>query len=87
MPIIKSAKKALRQTQKRTLANRNQKMLLRTKLGAFKKKKDQKSLPSLYSLVDKLAKKGVIHRNQASHLKSRLSHLLTPVEGGQKKTA
>ena len=75
MPIIKSAKKALRQTQKRTAANRSQKNLLQTKLRAFKKKKDQKSLASLYSLVDKLAKRGVIHRHKAAHLKSRLSHL------------
>jgi small subunit ribosomal protein S20 len=87
MPIIKSAKKALRQTRKRTLANRSQKNLLQTKLGAFKKERNQKSLASLYSLVDKLTKSGIMHRNKASRLKSRLSRLSAPTEGSKKKTA
>lgn len=87
MPIIKNAKKALRQTQKRTRANQSQKMLLQTKLRAFKKGRNQKSLASLYSLVDKLAKRGTIHRNKAAHLKSRLSRLLASATDAQKKSA
>lgn len=73
MPIIKSAKKALRQTRKRTAANRRQTVLLRTQLAVFKKKKNQKSLSAIYSLVDKLAKAKILHRNKAARIKSQLA--------------
>ena len=31
-------------------------------------------LPSVVSLIDKLAKKGIIHKNKAANLKSGLMH-------------
>jgi small subunit ribosomal protein S20 len=86
MPIIKSAKKALRQTKKRTLANRGKKIALHAQVRAFKKQKSQKSLSTIFSLVDKLAKGGVIHKNKAARIKSQLS-LLVAKTGSQKKTA
>jgi len=33
-------------------------------------------LPGVISMIDKLAKKGVIHKNKASNLKSKLSRRL-----------
>jgi small subunit ribosomal protein S20 len=30
-------------------------------------------LPEVISMIDKLAKKGIIHKNKASHLKSKLT--------------
>jgi small subunit ribosomal protein S20 len=86
MPIIKSAKKALRQTKRRTLANRGKKTALHAQARAFKKQKNQKSLSTIFSLVDKLAKTGVIHKNKAARIKSQLS-LLVAKTGSQKKTA
>ncbi|HUW24507.1 MAG TPA: 30S ribosomal protein S20 [Patescibacteria group bacterium] len=86
MPIIKSAKKALRQTKKRTLANRSKKNLLQTQMRAFKKGKNQKSLSAIYALVDKMAKTGVIHKNKAARIKSRFSRL-TAKANPPKKTA
>ena len=37
-----------------------------------------KQLPSVISMIDKLAKRGIIHRNKAANLKSKLSRK-TPV--------
>ena len=46
------------------------------KLKEAKSKKEAAKLyPGVVSLIDKLAKKNVIHRNKASNLKSKLSKL------------
>lgn len=75
MPILNSAKKALRQTKKRTLINKAKKAALKT---AFKNlsPKSPESLNRLYSLADKLVKNGVIHKNKAKRLKSRATKKL-----------
>ena len=76
----KSALKANRQNVKRRLANRELRSKLRTGLKSIRKSLDDKNvegaktaLKSLQSLVDKMATKGIIHRNTASRYKSRLS--------------
>ena len=76
----KSALKANRQNVKRRLANRELRSKLRTGLKGIRKSLDDKNvegaktaLKSLQSLVDKMATKGIIHRNTASRYKSRLS--------------
>ena len=76
----KSALKANRQNVKRRLANRELRSKLRTGLKGIRKSLDGKNvegaktaLKSLQSLVDKMATKGIIHRNTASRYKSRLS--------------
>ncbi len=76
----KSALKANRQNVKRRLANRELRSKLRTGLKSIRKSLDDKNvegaktaLTSLQSLVDKMATKGIIHRNTASRYKSRLS--------------
>ena len=38
-----------------------------------KKKDAQKELPSIVSMIDKLAKNSIIHDNKASNLKSNLT--------------
>lgn len=75
----KSALKANRQNIKRREHNRALRARLRTGLKAIRKSLDNKdvdgakaSLKSLQSLVDKMATKGIIHRNTASRYKSRL---------------
>ena len=76
----KSALKANRQNVKRREHNRELRSRLRTGLKAIRKSLDDKNLEgaktavkTLQSLVDKMATKGIIHKNTASRLKSRLA--------------
>jgi small subunit ribosomal protein S20 len=76
----KSALKANRQNIKRREHNRALRAKLRTGLKSIRKNLDakdvagaKKALTSLQSLVDKMATKGIIHKNTASRYKSRLA--------------
>lgn len=76
----KSALKANRQNIKRSEHNRALRSRLRTGLKSIRKSLDvkdvdgaRKALQSLQSLVDKMATKGIIHKNTASRYKSRLA--------------
>ena len=76
----KSALKANRQNVKRRDHNRQLRAKLRTGLKTIRKSLDAKDVPgakaalkSLQSLVDKMATKGIIHKNTASRYKSRLA--------------
>ena len=80
----KSALKANRQNIKRREHNRELRSKLRTGLKAIRKSLDDKNLEAakaalkgLQSLVDKMATKGIIHKNTAARLKSRVSARLT----------
>lgn len=76
MPITKSAKKALRQTRKRTAANKAKKAALKAELKSLRLKKSPEILRKIYSLADKLAKRGIIHKNKAKRIKSRAASML-----------
>jgi small subunit ribosomal protein S20 len=72
--------KAHRQTVKRTAHNRELRSKLRTRLKAIREAisagdKDgaKTMLGSTFSVVDKMATKGIIHRNAAGRYKSRLA--------------
>ena len=76
----KSALKANRQNVKRRDQNRQMRSRLRTALKAIRASLDEKdvdgakkALSATVSIVDKMATKGIIHRNTASRYKSRLS--------------
>jgi small subunit ribosomal protein S20 len=76
----KSALKANRQNIKRREHNRALRSQLRTGLKTIRKSLDSKNvegaktaLEDMQSLVDKMATKGIIHRNTASRYKSRLA--------------
>ena len=80
----KSALKAHRQNVKRREANRTLRSKLRTGLkrlrataGGTDKAAAQEALGETQSLVDKMAAKGIIHRNTAARYKSRLSARVT----------
>ncbi len=80
MPIIKSAKKALRQNQKRKQENlkvknkmKDQIKKLKSFIFAEQKKEAQGILSKVYKAIDKAAKKGVIKKNTAARKKSRLN--------------
>ena len=73
----KSAIKRIRQSAKRRLHNRYYHKTTRNAIarlrGTEDKKEAEKSLPSVFSMIDKLAKRNIIHRNKAANLKSSLS--------------
>jgi small subunit ribosomal protein S20 len=84
MPIIKSAKKALRQSIKRAERNVGYKKKIKNLVKEIhslvdqgKAKDAKKLLPELYKTLDKVAKAGYIKKGNADRRKSRLTK---PVE-------
>ena len=76
MPQHKSAKKRLITSLKRQIRNRAAKSSLRSALRKYREMntEDQKgAFVALESTLDRAAQKGIIHKNKASRLKSRLS--------------
>lgn len=73
----KSAKKRVRQADKKRLFNRYYARTTRNairNLRAMTSRDEARAvLPKVASLIDRLAKKGVIHDNKASKLKSKLA--------------
>jgi small subunit ribosomal protein S20 len=79
MPIIKSAKKALRSSKKKRVFNDRRRKAMREAVKDVKKlvlaktpAEAQKKLSEAYKAIDKAAKRGVIKKNAASRKKSRL---------------
>lgn len=72
----KSALKRIRQTSKRRVHNRYFARTTRNAVKSFReltdKKEAEEKLPKVMSMLDKLAKKNIIHKNKASNLKSKL---------------
>ena len=82
MPIIKSAKKAVRGSLRKKAFNDRRKRTMKElikkieKIAKTDKKEAEKMLSSAYQAIDKAAKKGVIKKNNAARKKSRLSRLI-----------
>jgi small subunit ribosomal protein S20 len=73
----KSAKKRIRANDTKRLANRYFSKTMRNALKDIRltseKAVAEEKLPKVTSLIDKLVKKGIIHRNKAANLKSGLA--------------
>jgi len=73
----KSALKRIRQNEKRRAINRYYGKTMRNAIRKFRTLEDKKEateqLPGIVSLIDKLAKRTVIHKNKAANLKSKLT--------------
>jgi len=73
----KSALKRIRNSETKRLRNRYQHKSTRTAIKKLKeaenKKEAEKLFPSIVSMIDKLAKKNIIHNNKAANLKSKLA--------------
>ncbi|MCW8898541.1 MAG: 30S ribosomal protein S20 [Flavobacteriales bacterium] len=73
----KSALKRIRQTATRTLRNKYKHKTTRNAVrdlrNSTSKKEASEMLPKVASMLDKLAKKNIIHKNKASNLKSKLT--------------
>lgn len=73
----KSALKRIRSNAAKRLRNRYQAKTTRTAIKNLRKAEDKSSasemLPKVFSMLDRLAKKNVIHRNKAANQKSKLA--------------
>jgi small subunit ribosomal protein S20 len=88
MPIIKSAKKRVKVSNKAAIRNSKTKRSLKNALKLFTKSPTDKSHNSLNSQLDRAVKKGVVHKNKAARLKRRSSAnaKAAGVKPGAKKT-
>ncbi len=73
----KSALKRIRQSEKRRVHNKYYHKTTRNAVARLRENTDKKEagekLPKVISMLDKLAKKNIIHKNKASNLKSKLT--------------
>ena len=79
----KSSLKRIRQDAKKRLHNRYYKKSTRTAIKKLRGMTDKKEaaafLPKVISMVDRLAKRNLIHKNNASNLKSKLTKKVSAI--------
>lgn len=77
----KSALKRIRSNEKRRVLNRYQHKTTRNAIKALRLSTDKSEasskLTAIISMVDKLAKKNIIHDNKAANLKSKLTKMVS----------
>ncbi|MCL5095912.1 MAG: 30S ribosomal protein S20 [Patescibacteria group bacterium] len=73
MPITISARKKVRQDKKRREINLKSLNLLKRVLKKARKKPSLANVQEAGSVIDRVAKKRLIHKNKASRLKSQLA--------------
>lgn len=77
MPLIKSAKKKLRQDKKRQKRNKSTKDFLKEVLKKARQNPTVESIRLASKTADKAVKKQLIHKNKAARVKSSLAKLLS----------
>ena len=84
----KATKKDVRQAEKRRDRNKYYGKTTRNAIRELRAVKEQKTageqLPDVASMIDKLAKKGVIHKNKAANLKSKLARKVNTLAAAAK---
>ena len=86
MPITSSAKKAMRQSNKKRLVNKKFKDDLKISLNIFNKKVAKKEaltkedVNTVYARIDKALKKGILHKNTAARRKSLIAKTFNKVQ-------
>ena len=72
-----SSKKRIRQSETRQVENRYYARTMRNSLKTLRGTKEKEAAlelaPKVFSMLDKLARKNVIHKNKAGNLKSSIS--------------
>ena len=80
----KSAKKRIRQTEKRRDRNRYKQVGMRLAVKDLRNTTDKAEaegkLPTVISKIDRVAKSNIIHKNTASNLKSKLTRYVSRLE-------
>lgn len=79
MPILPNAKKALRQTEKKTEFNRRVRSRMKTFIDSAFSDKNINAVSNAFSAIDRAVKNNLLHKNKAARLKSRLSKVLVDV--------
>lgn len=73
----KSAIKRIRQSEKRRIHNRyyakSMRNAIRELRATSEKEAGEAQLPKVTSMIDRVAKKNIIHKNKAANLKSKLA--------------
>lgn len=93
MPTTKSAKKALKQSEKNRSRNRHFSEIYKESVKKLERAVAAKSgnfaelLSEVYSRIDTLAKKNIIHTNNASRKKSAFAKLVKSVPGADAPVA
>ena len=87
MPIIKSAKKRMRVTKKKTAQNKRWKESVKNTIKNFEvaveegnKEEAEELLREAKKIIDKAAQRGIFHKNNAARKKSRLSKMYNELE-------
>lgn len=80
----KSAEKRIRANEAKRTRNRYYSKTARTAIKALRTTTDKKEaltlLPKVSSMLDKLAKKNVIHKKKASNIKSKLTKKVNAIK-------
>lgn len=71
-----SAKKAARASRRKRVVNERRKRTMRSAVKDFRKSATAPNLPNVFQAIDKALKRGVIKKNAAARMKSKLSKLL-----------
>jgi small subunit ribosomal protein S20 len=73
-----SARKRIRANEAKHLRNKYQLKSCRTAIKQLKQVKDKQAAETLFktvvAMIDKTARKNIIHKNKAAHAKSQLAH-------------
>lgn len=84
MPQHKSAAKRIKQDAKRRERNRYHRSRLRSMIRTLRETSDEgvaaEQLPRVKSYLDRLAARGIIHKNKAANYKSQLEKYVTGLQ-------
>jgi small subunit ribosomal protein S20 len=76
MPVTVGALRKLKADRRKTKINLRVSKALKAAVSGMRKKPTEKKLAQAYSKLDRASKLGVIHKNKAARLKSRLTALV-----------
>ena len=90
MPQHKSAEKRVRTSAKKREINRAYRTRLKNAIKSVREKKDkesaEKSFQAATAVIDKIASKGVIHKNKAANQKSKLAKFVNKLDTTKQKS-
>lgn len=85
MPVTKTAKRALRGSERKRAVNTAVMSSLEIAIRLAKRLQTKDSIQNATSLADRAAKKKAIHKNKAARIKSQLSRLVKAKKNTPKK--
>jgi small subunit ribosomal protein S20 len=84
MPQHKSAEKRVRQNEKKRFQNKAKRSKIKTAIKKVKTAPDKetasKELKKTISILDRMALQGIIHKNKAANIKSKLSRSINSMK-------